>query len=40
MRSLDKGITWEDRKEEAQVDGHTLRMHAKVCIFSLCSWVG
>jgi hypothetical protein len=27
MRSLDKGLTWEDRKPGSQEDGHTLRMH-------------
>jgi len=29
MRSLDKGLTWEDRKPDAQPDGHTLAMHPK-----------
>ncbi|MBA2285685.1 MAG: hypothetical protein H0W02_09390 [Ktedonobacteraceae bacterium] len=29
MRSLDKGLTWEDRKPNAQPDGHTLAMHPK-----------
>jgi len=27
MRSLDGGLTWEDRKPGAQRDGHTLRTH-------------
>jgi len=27
MRSLDKGLSWEDRKPGSQLDGHTLRMH-------------
>ncbi|GAC1629478.1 MAG: glycosyl hydrolase [Ktedonobacteraceae bacterium] len=27
MRSLDKGLTWEDHKPGAQIDGHTLRTH-------------
>lgn len=28
MRSLDGGLTWEDRKPEAQPDAHHLRTHA------------
>jgi photosystem II stability/assembly factor-like uncharacterized protein len=27
MRSLDAGVTWEDHKAGAQIDGHTLRTH-------------
>jgi photosystem II stability/assembly factor-like uncharacterized protein len=29
MRSLDAGLTWEDRKAGSQYDAHTLRTHAK-----------
>jgi photosystem II stability/assembly factor-like uncharacterized protein len=28
MRSVDRGLTWEDRKPGSQLDGHTLRMHS------------
>ncbi|HEY7125156.1 MAG TPA: glycosyl hydrolase [Ktedonobacterales bacterium] len=27
MRSLDNGLTWEDRKPGAQLDGHSMKMH-------------
>ncbi|HEV2653695.1 MAG TPA: glycosyl hydrolase [Ktedonobacteraceae bacterium] len=29
MRSLDKGLTWEDHNPAAQIDGHALSMHAQ-----------